>query len=70
MGSRLVDFMVSKDIYGHPVGINYRGSDSYQTKMGAFCTLATLIMVILNSTNLVKAFFDGSRQDEKVQTTI
>ena len=70
MGFNLVDFMVSKDIYGHPVGINYRGSDSYQTKMGALCTLATLIVVFVNSSNLVTAFFDGSRQDEKVSTTM
>ena len=70
MGFSLIDYMVGKDIYGHPVGINYRGSDSFQTKMGALCTLATLIMVIANTTTLVRAFFDGSKQDEKVSTTI
>ena len=70
MGFSLMDYVVSKDIYGHPVGINYRGSDSFQTKMGALCTLATLIVVIVNSSSLVKAFFDSSKQDEKVSTTI
>ena len=70
MGFSLIDYMVGKDVYGHPVGINYRGSDSFQTKMGALCTLATLIVVIVNSTSLGKAFFDGSKQDEKVSTTV
>ena len=70
MGFSLLSFLVDKDVYGHPVGINYRGSDSFKTKMGAFCTLTTLIVVLLNTTTLVTAFFDGSRQDEKVSTTI
>ena len=61
MGFSLTEFLVGKDVYGHPVGINYRGSDSFQTKMGAFCTLATLIMVIVNFSTLMTAFFDGSR---------
>ena len=61
MGFSLTDYLVGKDVYGHPVGINYRGSDSFQTKMGACCTLATLIMVIVNLSTLVTVFFDGSR---------
>ena len=65
MRSSLVKFLVSKDVYGHTIGINYRGSGSFQTKVGAFCSLATLIMVLVNLTTLVKIFFDGSKQDEK-----
>ena len=66
MGFSFEEYLVGKDIYGHPVGVNYRGSGSYKTKRGALCTLATLILVLMNLTTLVRIFFDGSKQDEKV----
>ena len=69
MSSKLADYLVSWDIYGHQLGVNYRGSGAYQTKMGAFCTLIMTILIMFNLTNLVVAFFDGSKQDVKTQTT-
>ena len=29
MGFNLVEFLVSQDSYGHPIGINYKGGDTY-----------------------------------------
>ena len=66
MGFNLVNYLVGIDVFGHPVGVNYRGSGSFKTKMGALCSLATLIMVLANFTTLVRIFFDGSKQEEKV----
>lgn len=67
--SKFTNFLVERDAFGHGVGVNYRGSESYQTKVGAFCTIATLVLVIFNTATLSTAFFDGSRQDEKAQST-
>ena len=65
---RFGDFLVEKDIYGQPVTVNYMGSDTFKTKLGAFVTLLTYALMLFNFTNLMRAFFDGSRQDEKQST--
>ena len=67
--SKLTKFLVDKDAFGHVVGLNYRGSETYQTKIGALCTLTTLVLIIFNTVTLSTAFVDGSRQDEKAQST-
>ena len=36
---RLVDILLSRDTLGHPMSVNYKGSDSYQTKLGAFLSI-------------------------------
>ena len=64
-GLRLVNFLVSRDQYGHPIEINYKGSGSYQTKLGALCTLATQILILVYTINLVIAFRNNSLQEEK-----
>ena len=65
---RFCDFLVEKDIYGQPITVNYMGSDAFKTKLGAFVTLLTYALMLFNFTNLMRAFFDGSRQDEKQST--
>ena len=65
---RFGDFLVEKDIYGQPITVNYMGSDAFKTKLGAFVTLLTYALMLFNFTNLMRAFFDGSRQDEKQST--
>ena len=47
-------------MYGFAIGLNYRGSDTYQTKVGALCTLATYVIMIFNAVGLTTEFFDGS----------
>ena len=55
-------FLVNQDIYGHPIGVNYRGDGSYKTRLGALCTLTTYALIMMNLTILSTAFFDGSLQ--------
>ena len=62
---RLEEIMVGQDMYGHVIGVHYRGSGSYQTKLGAFVTLATYVLMVVNMVTLLIAFKDGSKQDEK-----
>ena len=61
----MVNFLVERDIYGQPITVNYMGSDTFKTRMGAFFTLLTYVLILFNLANLMGAFFDGSRQDEK-----
>ena len=62
--SKIVDFFVSLDIFGHPVGVNYKGNGVYQTKLGAFITIVTQSLMIFNLITLCIAFYDRSRQVE------
>ena len=62
--------MVDFDIYGHPVGVHFKGSDTYKTKLGAFVTLATYTLILFNLGTLVLAFFDSSKQVENVQESV
>ena len=55
-------------MYGHVIGVHYKGRGSYQTRLGAFLTLATYVLMIVNFVTLIVAFQDGSKQDEKFQS--
>lgn len=57
---KFVDFIVSQDMYGQPVTVNFRGDDTFRTKVGALLSLATNALIIFNLVNLVQAFFNGS----------
>ena len=61
MGSRLEDLILSQDMYGHAIGVHYRGSDAYQTRLGALCTLVTYALMLVNLITLSTAFSDGSK---------
>lgn len=64
MRNSLIDFLVDRDFYGHPVTVQYKGSSVYNTKVGAFFTLMTYALILFNLITLIQAFFDGSRQQE------
>ena len=61
-------FLVGQDIYGYSIGVNYRGSEEYKTRLGTACTFFSYILMLFNLTNLLIAFIDGSRQEEKIST--
>ena len=63
--SSFVDKLVDQDIYGHQIGINYKGSGAYKTKLGAFFTLATYVLMCINLITLMQDFVSNERQDEK-----
>ena len=35
------------DIFGHKVGVHYKGENTYKTKCGGLLTLATYVLVII-----------------------
>ena len=58
--SKLKSLIVDQDIFGHVIGVHYRGRDAYKTLPGALCTLAYYTFVVINLVTLAEAFFDGS----------
>ena len=52
------------------MSVNYRGNDTYKTKLGACVSILTYILIMLNVLGRVEAFLDGSKQDEKSSTSV
>ena len=38
------------DIYGSPIGVHYKGNDSYKTWLGSLCTIAIYVLMVVNLT--------------------
>ena len=58
---KLSSLLVGQDIFGSPIGVHYKGDGSYQTRLGAFCTIATYVLILINTTALIQAFLDNSK---------
>ena len=56
----LCGLLVRLDIFGHNVGVHYKGEDAYKTKFGGLLTLVTYVLVIIQTLNLFTDFFDNS----------
>ena len=42
-----LDFIRSKDRFGHPISVNYKGSERHKTWFGTMLTLGVLILVLI-----------------------
>ena len=69
MSASISNFLVSQDIFGHPISVHYKGSDTYQTRLGSFVTIIAYTLMIVNLLTLTIAFVDHSNQEEKIQAT-
>ena len=65
--SKIATWFESWDIFGHPIGVNYHGKDTYQTKLGAFCTFVYYALSLFNLSMLIIAFKDSTRMEGDVQ---
>ena len=63
---KLEQLIVDQDIYGHAIGVHYRGRDAFKTRLGALFTIVTYVFIAINFINLATAFVDGSNQQEKI----
>lgn len=68
--NRFETFLVSWDIFGHAIGVNYKGDDAYRTRLGAFCTLAMYILMTINLLGLVTAYENNSKMETSNQQTL
>ena len=53
----------SIDIYGHPIGVHYKGNSTYQTKLGSLVTLFTFVFVTIYAAILVIELRTGESQE-------
>ena len=60
---RALNNLSKADIYGHPIGVNYQGQETYSTNLGCLCTLATLVLILINTGTSIMAFFSKTNQD-------
>ena len=65
MVNKVCEKFQALDIFGHPIGVNYKGNDTFQTKMGAFFTLVVYSLIIINLITLSTDFIAGTKQEEK-----
>ena len=60
------EFVFDQDLYGHKIGVNFGGKTSYNTWLGVLCTLSLYVIIFQTLVMLSQAYFDGSRQDERI----
>ena len=53
MLDKLSKALIRQDLYGHSIGVHYKGSGSYQTRLGGVCTIATYVLIFINFLNLI-----------------
>lgn len=46
-------FFTERDIFGQPITVQYKGSDTYKTKLGTVCTIAVTVLVLMNTVVLI-----------------
>ena len=63
---RFSDCIVNFDIFGHPVGVNFKGEDTFKTRVSAFCTVEMYMLTIFSLTTLITAFNDNSKLEVSV----
>ena len=61
-------FWKSLDIYGHRIGVQYRGETVYKTYLGAFFSIISFVIIVINAANISWDFISKEAQEEKVQT--
>ena len=55
------------DVYGHKVGVRYRGNETYTTILGGLCSILTLVLVVINTANLISDFTQKTAQTDFYQ---
>lgn len=70
MAQKLGKFLKSLDIFGYPIGVHYKGSDTYQTRLGAVCTFLAYVLMAFNSFTMTTEFLNHTFQEEKQQSML
>jgi hypothetical protein len=47
--SKLINFIASFDRYGEPVGVNFKGQDTYKTSLGGILSMLGNLIFLLYS---------------------
>ena len=57
-------YIVSYDRWGAAIKVNYKGSSTYKTRLGALISLGAYILLLIFTLDLFTAFMNGSKQTE------
>ena len=67
MLTSVASFIRARDVFGHPIGLNYKSSGSFQTLLGGIVTIACLGLIIANTVAILTNFIDRSTQTETIR---
>ena len=65
--SNLMDLLESQDIFGHPIGVNYKGDNTFKTRLGALCTIVSYALILFNTVTLTTAYKNHSKLETGTQ---
>ena len=52
--------IVNQDVFGHAIGLHYKGQDSYKTRVGALITLLSYSLIIFYLVGKFSDYLDHS----------
>lgn len=52
-----VSFLLARDILGHPLSVNYKGQNKFNTKLGAFLSIGIRTLVLVQLVQLAIEMF-------------
>ena len=55
------------DIFGHAAGVTYKGEGTFNTLLGAACTITLTVFICINLAHLLIAYNSGSKTESKNQ---
>ena len=53
IGGRAEKYLLAKDVFGAPVGVNFMGAGAYKTRLGGIFTIIVKVLIYLNFVNLI-----------------
>ena len=66
----MIKFLRSIDIYGHPIGVLYKGNTSYNSLLGSVFTLITTVIVLAFSISNLAETISHTNQTETSRSTV
>jgi len=66
---KMSKWLKSLDSFGKPIGVNYQGSDTYQTTLGGLCSLGTFFFLLIYATVMTVAMIKKSNSSISSMTT-
>ena len=56
----MVSLIKRIDLFGHSIGVNYRGEGTYRTKLGGLVSVLTFLLICANTIKLFVGYIDNS----------
>ena len=56
------------DIFGAQIGLNYKGANTFSTKIGGACTLLLYVLLVSLAVDSLQSFFSGDTVQRQIDT--